>query len=136
MERVAPRALLRWHAQRNARRSDAFHRPAQDLTRNRLSTQCSMFDVGSSARRRRLPPCSDILRLALNDHFDAIALAALEFSRPSPRHKADWRTERSTERTEGHGKDGWAGKAIRPAWQGLRITKTRTSRAQIGRAHV
>ena len=26
MERVAPRALLRWHAQRNARRSDAFHR--------------------------------------------------------------------------------------------------------------
>ena len=33
-----------------------------------------MFDVGSSARRRRLPPCSDILRLALTDHFDAIVL--------------------------------------------------------------
>ena len=33
-----------------------------------------MFDVRSSARRRRLPPCSDILRLALTDHFDAIAL--------------------------------------------------------------
>ena len=33
-----------------------------------------MFDVRSSARRRRLPPCSDILRLALTDHFYAIAL--------------------------------------------------------------
>ena len=38
MERVAPRALLRWHAQRNARRSDAFHRPAQVLSRNRICT--------------------------------------------------------------------------------------------------